>query len=341
VSNTKDATQGFFRIHLKILAKFGFAALIVSIAAGGLLLYLYRTGPDYAFKDLRAALNDGDKAKLATIVDFRALAEDLVQAGLAAYPQAAANEIQMTEMQDNVQRLALKALEAGKDTKPEIALPRKLFEPVPFVPEDVVVQFAAGMKLEKTSGAAQILSQFTHNGLQTNFPVRLLMERRRSGWLVTRLLNAQEVVSLYKSAMDAILVEDEAKLAETNKQIRSRMRAHFDSPQCLASVNLVGNRQEAMLIVKVTAKNTDSTTLHNVNLACDVHASNGTPVYSRHLNVVQRVYGGGAFSNIWTIILEADSEEAARLLQAGPLSCTVEPKAMSVGMGEVLYPRTD
>jgi hypothetical protein len=275
------------------------------------------------------------------MVDFRALSEDLVLAGIAAYPQAAMNETQKAEMQDKAQRLALKALEAGKDAKPETVLPRKLFEPVPFVPEDVIVQFTAGMKLEKTSGGVQIRSQFTHNGLQTNFPLRLLRERRQNGWLVTRLLNAQELVSLYKGATDAVLAADEAKLAEKNEKILSRMRAHFDSPQCLASVNLMGSKQEVMLVVKVTAKNTDTTTLHNVNLLCDVRAGNGTPVYSRQLNVVQRVYGGGAFSNTWTVVLEADSEEAARLLQAGPLSCTVDPKVMSVGMGEILYPRKD
>jgi hypothetical protein len=337
VSSRKDAIQRFFRAHRKSLAGLVFAVLIVSLAAGAVLFHRYRTGPDYAFKNLRAALNEDDKVRLATMVDFRSLSEDLIQ---AAYPQAT-NEAQKAEMRDEAQRRALKALAAGKDAKPAIALPRRLFEPVPFVPEDVVAQFAAGMKLEKASDGVQIRSQFTHNGLQTNFPVRLLMERRQSGWLVTRLLNAQDLVSLYKGAMDAVLAEDEAKLAEKNEKIVSKMRLHFDSPQCLAAVNLMGSQQEAMLVVKVTAKNTDTATLHNVNLLLDVRASNGSLAYSRRLEVVQRVYGGGEFSNTWTVVLDANSEEAARLLRAGPLSCTVEPKVMSVGVGEILYLRKD
>ena len=341
MSSRKDAIQHFFRRHLKIFAGLVLAALMASLVVGGVLFYRYRTGPDYAFKLLRSALNEGNKAKLAAMVDFRALSEDLVQAVPAVYQQTAANATQKAEMQDEAQRQALKALGAGRDAKPATVLPRKLFEAVPFVPEDIIFQFTAGMKLEKTPDGAQIASRFTHNGLQTNFPVRLLLERKQSGWLVTRLLNAQEVVSLYKVAMDAVLAEDEAKLAKKNETILSRMRAHFNSPQCLVSAHLMGSRREAMLVIKVAARNTDTTTLHSVNLLCDVRAGNGSPVYSRQLDVVQRVYSGGAFSNTWTIVLDTDSEEATRLLQAGPLSCTVEPRVMSVGVGEILFPRKD
>jgi len=341
VDSHNNAIRRAFGAHRKLFAGTALAALIVMLAAGGLFFYRYRTGPDYAFKALRAALSDGDKVKLATMMDFRALSEDLVQSVLAVYPQAAANEARQAAMRDEAQILVLKALAAGQNTKHEAVPPRKLFEAVPFVPEDVIAQFTAGMKLEKASGETRIYSQFVHNELQTHFPVRLRMERRQGDWLVTHLLNAQELVSLYKRAMDAILAEDEAKLAEKNEKILSKMRAHFDSPQCLAAVNLMGERQEAMLVVKVTAKNTDTTTLHNVNLLCDVRARDGTSVYARQLNVIQRVYGGGEFSNTWTVVLDAGGEEAAKLLRAGPLSCTVEPKVMSVGAGEVLYPRKD
>ena len=341
MSSRKDAIRDFFRKRRKLFVGVALAAFIVSLAAGSVLLYRYRTGADYAFGKLRAALTEGDKVRLATMVDFRALSEDVVLAVLAAYPQTVADAEHRAEMRDEAQRLVLKALAAGKDAKPEPATPRKLFAPVPVVPEDVIVQFAAGMKCEKTLGQAQILSRFTHNGLQTAFPVRLLMERRQGDWLVTHLLNAQEVVGLYKGAMDAIQADDEAKLAEKNEKIMAKMRAHFNAPQCLASVDLMDSRQEALLVIKVTANNTDATTMHSVNLWCDVHADNGARVYARQLNVVQRVDKGGDFANTWTVVLDADSEEAVRLLQAGRLSCTVEPRVMSVGLGEVLYPRTD
>ena len=341
MSSRKDAVQRFFNAHRKLFAGLALAALIAALAAGGLLYDRYRTGPVHAFKTLRAALREGNKATLATMIDFRAISEDLVQAVLAVYPQAAAHETRRMEMRDEAQRQAIKALAGGQDAKRDAVPPRKLFEAVPPVPEDVIAQFTAGMKLENVSGETRIYSQFVHNELQTNFPVRLLMARRQGSWLVTRLLNAQELVTLYKGAMDAILAEDEAKLAEKNEKILSRMRTHFASPQCLVSASLMGDGQDAMLVVKVTAKNTDTTTLHNVNLLCDVRTSDGTPVYSRQLNVIQRVYGGGEFSNTWTVMLDAGGEEAARLLQAGPLSCTVEPKVMSVGVGEVLYPRKD
>ena len=341
MSSRKSGIRHFFESHAKIPVVAGLTAFIVALAAGVFLFYHYLTGPDYAFATLRAALNEDNKAKLAVIVDFRALSADIVQAVLAVYPQAAADETRQAEMCDEAQRLALKALSAVRNTKHEAVPPRKLFEAVPFVPDDVITQFTAGMRLEKTSGEARIYSSFTHNGLQTKFPVCLLMERRRDGWLATRLLNARELVSLYKRAADALMAEDEAKLAEKNEQIRSKMRGHFASPQCLAAASLSGDRQEVMLVVKVAAKNTEATTLHNVNLLCDVRASDGRQVYSRQLHVVRRVYAGEAFLNTWTVLLDVDGEDAAGLLRAGPLSCFVEPTAMSIGVGEVLYLRKD
>jgi hypothetical protein len=356
VSSHKDGTQSFFKAHLKLFVGLVLVVLIGASAVGAVLFYFHYIGSERAFKNLHAALGEGNKAVLATMIDFRSLSEDFVRAVLVAYPLAAANETQQAELQDEAQRLVLKAMAGEKSGKPETAAPRKLFEPVRMVPEDVIAQVAAGLKLDKTSsgapiwsriksgeasGGVQISSRFTHNGLQTDFPLRLLMERRRGGWQVTRLLNAQEIVGLYKGATDAIRAADEAKLAEQNEKIMARMRAHFNSPQCTAAVNMVSDKQEAMLVVKVTADNTDTTTLHHVNLQCDVRVSSGALIFSRQLNVVQRVYSGGAFSNVWTVLLEAKSEEAVRLLQAGPLSCTVEPRVMSVGMGEILYPRKE
>jgi len=341
VSTHKAAVQRFFREPLKLVAGLTLALVLVSLAVGSILFYRYRTGPDPVFTHLRTALAEGDKAGLAAIIDFRSLSEDIVLAVFAVYPRSTAHEGQKTEMQDEAQRLALKAVAAGKDTKPEVVQPRKLFEAVPFVPTDVVTQLAAGMTLEKTSDGVQVQSRFTHHGLQTDFPVHLLMERRQGAWRVTRLLNAQELVSLYKRTMDALLAEDAGKLTEKNEKITARMRAHFHEPQCLASAHLMASKHDAMLVVKVTANNKDTTTLHSVNLLFNARAGNGSSVYSRQLDVVQRVYGGGAFSNTWTIVLDADSEEAARLLQAGPLSCTVEPRVMSIGVGEILYPRKD
>jgi len=395
------SSRNFFRAHLKFFAGVILLALAGASAVGGALFYRHQTGSGRAFQMLQEALNMGDKVGLATLADFRTLSEDFVQAVLAVYPQAETDEMQQAEMRDEVQRQVLKAFDAKKSTKSEGAKPRKIFTSVPVVPEDVVAQIAAGLKLEAapedlvahlparlkpeappvdliaqimaglkreaapqdvlvqvaaglkdnivrfvvgltreaTPDGMQIRTQFAHRELQTEFSLRLLMERRQSGWRVTRLLNAQELVKQYKGAVDSVRAGDEAKRTGENDTIIARMRAHFHEPKCLAAVNMLSNKHEAMLVVKVTADNTESTTLHHVNLLCDVRAGNGRLLYSRQLNVVQRVVGGGSFSNTWTVVLDAKSEDAVRLLQAGPLSCTVEPKTLSVGVGEVLYQR--
>ena len=196
MSNHTAGTQGFFQKYQKVFAGLGLALLLGALAVGAVLLYRYRTGPDSVFANLRTALMEGDKAGLAAIMDFRSLSEDIVLAVFAVDPPDTAQAHRKAEMQDEAQRLVLKALADGKNTKPEPVPPRKLFERVPFMPSDVVPQFATGMTLEKTAKDAQIHARVTHHGLQRDFPVRLLMERRQGGWQVTRLLNAQELVRL-------------------------------------------------------------------------------------------------------------------------------------------------
>jgi len=231
--------------------------------------------------------------------------------------------------------IALLAAGLRRDAPPEEILARLAAEW-----RDVSAQIAAGLTSETMPGGMQLRSQFTHKGLQAEFPVRLLMERRNGVWVVTRLLNAQELLNRYKEAAAALRAGDIAVRTDENEKIRARMHAHFYEPQCLASVNLLSGKRDAVLVVKVTASNTDTTPMLHVNLLCEVRAGNGKPVLlSRQLNVARRVNGGGSFANTWTVVLDANSEEAVRLLQAGPLSCTVEPKSLGVGGGEILYPR--
>jgi hypothetical protein len=354
--------RGFFKKSLKVFVVLGLVMLVGSLAAGAFFYYRHHTGPGKALQALLVALGTGDKAGLAVMVDFRALAEDLAEAVNAVYPQDAADETQYAEMRDAIQSQAFQTLAVKKGAKPASAVQHKPFAPVPPVPGDIIAQIAAGLKLEtisddppapedligriaarlklgKAPDETQLWSHFIHHELHVDLPLRLRMERRQGAWTVTHLLNAQEVVTLYKEAADALRAEDIAGREGENEKTLARMRAHFHEPQCMAAVHLMSNKHEAMLVVKVTASNTDTTTLHHVNLTCDVRAGNGTQVYSRQLNVVQRVQSGGAFANTWTVVLDADSEDAVRLLRAGPLSCTVEPTVLSVGVGEILYQR--
>jgi hypothetical protein len=331
--------QGFLRASRKFLVGLVVVGLIGGLTYGGVKYYRYSKGAEQAFQKLHVALTTGDKLGLAVMVDFRSLSEDMIRAVAAVYPQAATDEMRQVELQDEAQQMALNLLSGKKGAKPDPSAKRKLFSPVPLLPDDIFPQIAAGLRLETRSNERHIWTRFRHGDLQAIFPMHMLFEQRRDAWVVTRLLNAHDLVSMYKEAADTLHSGDESERAEDNERIMNRMRAFFHAPQCQASVSLLDGKNEAVLVVKVTANNAETETLHHVNLLCDVGAAGGKPVFSRQLNVVQRVSSGAAFSNTWTVVLDAQSEEAVGLLRAGPLSCTVDPKVLSVGMGEILYPR--
>jgi hypothetical protein len=105
VSSRNDAVQRFFKAHRKLFAGLALVALIAALAAAAVRFYLYRAGPGYAFANLHAALVEGDKARLADMVDFRALSEELVLAALAVYPQAAGDETRKARSEEHTSEL--------------------------------------------------------------------------------------------------------------------------------------------------------------------------------------------------------------------------------------------
>ncbi len=351
--------RNFLQAHTRLCAICALGVCLMALGAGGFFFYRYRTGPDYAFKMLHKALADGDTAVPAKMIDFSALSDDIVRAVLTVQPSPAASEADKAEMRDEAQRLVLRSLaharvsgggggghgesggEHGGGGKGSPPPPRKMHDPVPALPEDAVAQLAAGLKPEKTREGVVLRGVFTNNVLHTEFPVRLLMERRNGGWAVTRLLNAVELAELYKSARDALKAEDEAALAEKNEKIFEEMRPYFEAPACAVSVGVLSDKVEALMLIKATAKNSGAETLQNVNMLCSVTDAAGNTLFERQLNAVRRVFPGRMFENSWTVSLDAAAPATQALLNAGPLSCTVRPLVMTLGNGKLLYPRNE
>lgn len=353
-----DVTQWklFVTSHARLCAGIAVCVIVVSAAAGGFAVYRHRAGADYAFQKLHQALRLADSAVLARMIDFSALSEELVQAVLAVYPHAAENDARRAEMRDEAQRLALAALDfaragggggghgegghggSGKESTPP---PRKISDPIPFLPEDAVSQIAAGLKMEKSPAGIVLRAHYTNNVLQRTFPVEMGMERRRNGWVVTRLFNARELVALFKEGSEALRAEDKARLEEKNAKITAEMREYFDLPSCSVSAGLIANKLEALMLIKVAAVNTGKEILRNVNLLCKVSGAGGQLVFEKQLNAAQRVFPGEKFDNSWWVSMDADSAETGRLLGAQPLSCAVELKSVTLGHGRILYPVTE
>jgi hypothetical protein len=341
----------WLRERRKPVAALAAGILFTFLAAGGGYAYVYFTGAEHAFKKLRRALNEADGAGLAAMVDFSALSSDFARAVLGTYPRVGENEDERRrEIGREAQRRILDALaharenakgggHDGKESAPPP--PRKLFDPVPLLPPDVIGQISAGLRLDRAPGGVVLSSAFAHNVLRADFPVRLLFERRRDGWVVAGLLNARELTETFKRGADALRAGDEAKLAERNAGIAAEMGRHFSSPSCAVSAGMLADGLEALMIIRVEARNSGGEALQNVNLMCRVSGATGKELFSRQLQAVQRVFSGEDFKYSWTVSLDAGAAETRDILNSAPLVCSVEPKVMTLGDGRLLYPRSE
>ena len=330
--------KGFLQKNMKMLIVIGISFLSLILLGGGFFIYRSLTGPEHAGKQLRQALIEANSMQLAASVDFAKLADDLARAVLAACPELAQGEEALAEMKDEAQRLLLKALSESQIKSEEKKAPRKPFEPVPFLPPDFIAQLAGALRFE--AGPPPVLrTKFVHPVLEAEFNISLALERKQGQWQISRLLNADEVVAAYQQASAALRAEDEARLAEKNEKIKEQMLEHLSTLTCTVSAALLGNKSEGLMVIHVQGANPGELTVNNATFGCRVSSQSDSPLlYTQQLAMSQQIAGGGKFSESWALELDPAKPEHNKILQAGPLSCTVELLMLSLSNGKILYP---
>lgn len=330
---------------LRLRLVLGISLVVILLAMGGAYgwkTYKFQQSPEFALQNLNKALLAGKKEELAHMVDFRSLATHLATTIYARRPETPATgtrDQSVMLLADAVQRMLLTALEPAKDDKAPPAVPRE--SPLAPLPANFSSQLVGKLTLQsQKEGVAFAVVNINYGRVEKDFPLLLLMENKPDGWRVTKLANADEVVTLFVNAEHYLHSQRDQALKEKNDEQLGRMNAQLEIRSCTAAVLRLSDKKTVLLSAQLIALNRGPHTIHNMNLmATFTPVSAPNTKYPRRVNIAVRMPPGEHITHTYNAELNMDNPEDAALAAAGPLQCTISPSAMALSSGEVLHLR--
>lgn len=320
-----------------------FLFLLVSVIFG-VHFYQYRASPEYTFTKLQTAIQSQNISQLATLIDFRKISSHIAEETAKSFPFFMHGPHQIQKISNVFQGAMLKYLKiknpANDDAK--ITDPEELLKkPIYILPEDIIVQLGANLQLRNGDKNSQIiLTSFEHPILKQHFPLVLRMLKTNDGWIISDLVNAQELVSSFRKILEDRLKTIRTRQVEKAKAIIKEMHEAMDIQSCTAQAGLISDHKTVLLVVHLMARNKTGLTVKNVNAATRISNARNVVVLERNLNSVEPTPPGGDFSYRWIIELDSASEEGHRLLTTGPLSCAVTWRTMTMSSARVYHAET-
>lgn len=329
----------------KTLAAIISLLLVAALGAGGYFgwqEYQYRQSSQYAFEQIKQALNPPDTDALAHLVDFNSVGNDLAREIQKKFPFYLAGPDQERNIRNKLQTVLLKRFmtkeEKSKAPPAEESEEAKLQKNLEILPPDFVTQLAQGATLlEPGANTALIGAKIENPQLNQPFPLVFSMNKTSQGWKVTHVANAGEILARLRNAM----LERHAKLRSVfqhkNEQTTRRMNQLLPIQSCSAEAGMLSDDKTLIMIVQIIARNRGSHQVNNFNADTVITGRGGNVVLRRYLNTAKPVEPGEDFNHRWSFELDADSELARSILANEPLHCKATWQTLGVNNGEVLH----
>lgn len=331
--------KGFIGRHKKLLVCFVGLVALAGCVVGGLRYYTIQRSPEKAVQTITLALQKGNRIALASLVDFRSLAENFSQHIVAAY--GADTVPPLPDLADTIQQKVLesfdaKAAESGKPTKAALYAPLNPFPP------DTLVQIGTTLEVQTIENNFALLrAKVDYPRAETAFTLVFQMDKSASdAWRISKIVNAAEMVQAFMAAEASIARQKADALAEKNAEQRKRMDAQLRIHSCTAVAGLLSDRQTALLTVEILGRNPGPHAVHNLNIEASLTGKKDPHAPSIFLlNLAKRTLQGEDFSHTWNIALDVQNPEHQYLLREKTLQCGVQFNNMGLSSGEVLFVR--
>lgn len=336
-----EKVKGFFKRFVWLIVA---VILLAASGAGGWYgwkAWQFRQSPQYAFEQITQAIATGQSAVLANKVDFRALCADLATQIYALRPQTPqlgnSPDSSIFLLSGEIQRQLLANLTA----KPEEGkAPEKIdpYAPVAPLPPDFFHQLTKGLELRPGDAHYALLhAPIKHPRADKEGNLLLMLENTRDGWRITRIANTRDLVQYFLDTEATVELQRDKALEERNQLEKRRMNAQLGITACTASTHTLSDKRTGMLLLVVTGFNKGQDGIHNMNLSVTVSAGGQNSTHS--INMAQNLPPGEHFTYTKRVEFEAQDPEFLRLSQAGMLTCTASPVAMTLTRGGVLHLR--
>lgn len=333
---------------LKAKLKIALVLLVIALGYGGYegwKYYQYLQSSQYAFDMLKESLKSIDEEKLSAQVNFPMLTQHVAQCVAVTYPFIEQGNNQLAAISKRAQdylRESLLAKDNGRQRgtlTPEEALQ----QPLDILPHDFVKQLESSLALNATGtgnpNLAFVSATLHHPQFDMDFNLIFYLQRTGSGWVLTDLANAPELVAQFREAQ---LKRNEAKrllLIKKNEITQQRMNSILPIQSCEAAAGVISDNKTLLVRVIVLGRNATADRVNGYSLHVTILNEAGKPILDRYLDKAVPLQPGEPFNQAWTIEMSADSDIGKALLAGGKLKCLTRWQTVALNNGEVLYIR--
>lgn len=329
----------------KMLAILVLCAVICALGAGGYFgwkQYQYWQSSQYAFTKIQAALNPPDAAKLAKMVNFRAIANDLSQAIQHAFPFYMTGPDQEQNISHALQTALLKRFMTKEEKKQQTLVKEDeealLRKDLTILPDDFLSQLPANLHLtENGPSSALISAKIDHPLLNQPFTLVFNLANTAEGWKISHLVNAGEITSQLRKAM----LERHARVVKMYKDKNAAtakvMNELLPLQSCTAHAGMLSDGRTMLMVIHVIARNRGNVQINNFNLDASFLGRSGQFITKRYLNASKPVAPGEDFNHRWSLELSGTDPVAQSLLRDQPLQCRAVWQTLTLNNGKVLH----
>ncbi len=321
--------------------------LCLILAAGGFYgwkHYTHINSPEYFIEQLNTALVTNDLAKLAVLVDFRSVTDDMVKhiqrADIPKRPATAKEErvIPLTEEIQVIFMEALKNKDAAPPTTQEKQNPLAPLDPLPI---DFAAQISGKIKLQAALGNEAVAS-VTVNYPRLERDFRLLFFMTKSpDWIIKRMSNVDEILRYYVTEENKLELLREEKFLKDNAIFQQRMDEQFELRSCTAFVHAATGSKTKSLFVRIKGYNKGPQIIRNMTFETTITSdtAQGNVVLKEDLNMAARILPGVDLEDAYNIELDPNNAEHAAVLNTKNLFCVAKPRVMTLNNGDLLFTR--
>lgn len=301
--------------------------------------YQFKNSPQKALQEITQALQKGNRATLAMLVDFRTLSEAFSHQIIQEYPANSdipSVEILAENMQQNIFAGIGKVEDPPKGAKPNP------YAPLAPLPADAMAQIATSLEMQQTDEQfALARAKVEYPRAEKTFILIFQLEKSAGrGWQLKKIANASELIQAFMLSQQSIEQQKADALAAKNAEQQKRMNAQMVVNSCTAVAGMLSDRKTALLSIEILAHNPGPHAVLNFNVETQL-ASKQHPAEQHRflLNLAKRTLQGENFSHTWNIGLDLQNPEHLYLLEEKKLDCTARFNNMGLSSGEVLFLR--
>ncbi len=340
------------------LAAVGFVAVAL-VGLGVFLLLQYRASTlGYTLNRLNQAVATRNVEELARRVDFVSLSHGLALVIAEATDRQNAEAV--FSMEHDIQQMLLELFtgkaEKGEESRlpPGYTPPERqkaplddpvfdiLKKPTHVVPPNLLEQLVARpFALQAEEGdLAVIETAVEHPQLGIELPVRLsLLRDPQTGWQVHDIANAPELVALFLDRVKQMEQDAQAAFEAENDRLLALMNTYYHVESCRAVLFPPDADDVVRLRLVLTGRNLGERELVASATMGELLDQDGAVIGTLRLENVRSVRAGDTFEHAWFYSFENRYPEVVAMLEAKSVSCRAIPATVSLGKGQLLYPR--